>query len=55
MTSTDLPLVSVICLCYNHSKYVIESINPMEFVSLSDVKELLNEKLKKKKSLFVFA
>ena len=26
MTSSDLPLVSVICLCYNHSKYVIESI-----------------------------
>jgi len=26
MTKTDMPLVSVICLCYNHSKYVIESI-----------------------------
>ena len=26
MTKTEMPLVSVICLCYNHSKYVIESI-----------------------------
>ena len=26
MDRPDLPLVSVICLCYNHSKYVIESI-----------------------------
>jgi glycosyltransferase involved in cell wall biosynthesis len=26
MTKSDLPLVSVICLCYNHSKYVVESI-----------------------------
>jgi len=26
MTSLNRPLVSVICLCYNHSKYVVESI-----------------------------
>ena len=26
MTKADLPLVSVVCLCYNHSKYVVESI-----------------------------
>jgi glycosyltransferase involved in cell wall biosynthesis len=27
MIKQELPLVSVVCLCYNHSKYVIESIN----------------------------
>jgi len=26
MTEANTPLVSVICLCYNHSKYVVESI-----------------------------
>jgi len=27
MNKADAPLVSVICLCYNHSKYVVEAIN----------------------------
>ena len=37
MTKTDMPLVSVICLCYNHSKYVIESIESVLSQSYANI------------------
>ena len=41
MTKTDMPLVSVICLCYNHSKYVIESIESVLSQSYANIELII--------------
>ncbi len=41
MNSTGTPLVSVICLCYNHSSYVIEAINSVLAQSYPNVELII--------------
>ena len=37
MINPEMPLVSIICLCYNHSKYVIESIESVLAQSYANI------------------
>lgn len=37
MSNIDKPLVSVICLCYNHSKYVVESLESVLSQSYANI------------------
>jgi glycosyltransferase involved in cell wall biosynthesis len=41
MTKTDMPLVSVICLCYNHSKYVVESLESVLSQSYANIELII--------------
>ena len=41
MNKADLPLVSVICLCYNHSKYVIETIESVLTQSYDNIELII--------------
>ena len=37
----NTPLVSVICLCYNHEKFVVESLNSVLNQSYSNIELLI--------------
>ena len=41
MNKSDMPLVSVICLCYNHSKYVIESLESVLSQSYANIELII--------------
>ena len=41
MTKPNVPLVSVICLCYNHSKFVIESIESVLSQSYTNIELII--------------
>jgi glycosyltransferase involved in cell wall biosynthesis len=41
MNKIDMPLVSVICLCYNHSKYVVESLESVLSQSYANIELII--------------
>lgn len=38
---TDRPLVTVICLCYNHQEYVVESLNSVLYQTYSNIQLII--------------